>query len=263
MDLREALQRDELTLVFQPQYDIGSGMACGVEALARWSPPRGAPVAPSVFVPLAEQTGLIDALGTWALRSGCRVSAEWMRQRHVPARLSVNVSVHQIRGGFTAEITRALDQSGLPPDQLELDITESILVTNPDLALSCLTQWKRLGVRIALDDFGTGHAGPAQVARLPVDRVKIDGSLIGGMTTRAQDAAMVRAVIALGREQGFTVLAEGVETEDQLRMLRELGCPQAQGYLLTPPTSADAACALLGQRWGARLTARDEHRTWQ
>ncbi len=251
-NLREAIRRGELTLNYQPQFDIESGRACGVEALARWFPGDGAAIAPSIFIPLAEQAGLISALGAWALTEGCKTSARWTRAGGEAAPISVNVSAQQICEGFTGQIARALDQSGLPASQLELEITEHVLVANGELTQRCLTQWKSLGVRIALDDFGTGHSNLGYLAKLPIDRLKIDGSLLGGLASGSRDHAIVRAAISLGRELGFTVLAEGVETEDQFRLLRELGCQQAQGYLLTRPTSAAAARQLMMRKWGAR-----------
>jgi diguanylate cyclase (GGDEF)-like protein len=261
--LREAIQGAELTLAYQPQFDIRSGVACGVEALARWHSAPDASVPPSVFIPLAEQAGLIGSLGEWALRTSCRTAADWARQRLAAPPVSVNVSAYQIREEFTGEIAEALERSGLEAGQLELEITESVLVTNIDLALKCLAQWKRLGVRIALDDFGTGYSSLGYLARLPIDRLKIDGSLVRGMTSRSKDTTIVRAVISLGRELGFTVLAEGVENEAQLSLLRELGCEQAQGYLMTPPTSAAEANVLMGRPWGARAALLSAPRMWQ
>jgi EAL domain-containing protein (putative c-di-GMP-specific phosphodiesterase class I) len=166
--------------------------------------------------------------------------------------LCVNVSTQQIREEFTGIIAGALEASGLPPERLELEITESVLICNTDAVLECLAQWKRLGVRIAVDDFGTGYSSLSYLSRLPVDRLKMDRSLIEGMTHEAKDAAIVRTVISLGRELGFTVLAEGVETEEQFHMLEELGCQQVQGYLMTPPLPAAEARALMRRKWGAR-----------
>jgi EAL domain-containing protein (putative c-di-GMP-specific phosphodiesterase class I)/FixJ family two-component response regulator len=262
-NLRDAIRGHELILNYQPQFDILSGRVCGVEALARWFPSGRAPVAPSVFIALAEQTGLIGALGGWALRTGCTTSAEWNRGRpHAPP-VSVNVSAQQICEAFTAEIAEALESTGLPANQLELEVTESVLLSDLDLVPQCLAQWKRLGVRIALDDFGTGSMSLPYLTRVPIDRLKIDGSLVSGLTQGSKDTTIVRALISLGRELGFTVLAEGVETEEQLRMLRDIGCQQAQGYLLTPPTSASNARAMMDGRWGARRAAQVPPRTWQ
>ena len=254
--LRYALQRNELSLHYQPQFEIRTGRACGVEALARWFRADGQAVSPALFIPVAERTGLIGDLGNWALRAGCKAAASWTSADIAAPTMSVNVSTRQISESFTAEIEHALAASGLPPERLELEITESVLIGDADHALDCLACWKGLGVRIAVDDFGTGYSNLSYLSRLPIDRLKMDRSLIHGMTRKSREAAIVRAVISLGRELGFTVLAEGVETEEQFTMLADLGCDQAQGYLLTPPTSATEARALMSQRWGARAMVR-------
>jgi diguanylate cyclase (GGDEF)-like protein len=253
-NLRNAIEHNELVLHYQPQFEIRSGRLCGVEALARWFPPEGKMISPAVFIPLAEQAGLIDALGRWALRSGCTTAAAWTSAAGILPTLCVNVSTQQICDDFTSVIADALTTTGLAPERLELEITESVLLTDADAALSCLAQWKRLGVRIAVDDFGTGYSSLSYLSRLPVDRLKMDRALIHSMTAQTKDATIVRAVISLGRELGFTVLAEGVETEEQLGMLDSLGCQQAQGYLLTPPVPAAEARTLMWRRWGARGT---------
>jgi diguanylate cyclase (GGDEF)-like protein len=250
--LRDAIHREELDLYYQPQYDIRSGRACGVEALARWFPADGVSIAPSTFIPLAEQAGLIEPLGAWALRTATMAAAQWLDDTSRPPLVCVNVSPLQICEGFTTDIAKALEASGLPPDRLELEITESVLVTNIDLALKCLAQWKALGVRIALDDFGTGYSSLSYLTRLPIDRLKIDGSLIRGMTTDSRDTIIVRAVISLCREFGFTTLAEGVETDVQFAMLDDLGCEQVQGYLMARPVPLAQARELMQRCWGAR-----------
>ena len=255
--LRSAIEHGELSLAYQPQFDIRSGAACGVEALARWTPPGGGIIVPSLFIPLAERSGLIDELGAWALRSACAVSAQWQKIGRESPPLSVNVSPRQIGEAFTAEIAAVLDSCGLPPDLLELEIAENGLAANPGLALRCLKQWRSLGVRIALDDFGTGRANLGYLSTLPIDRLKIDGSFIRAMTSGFRDSNIVRAALQLGRALGLTVLAEGVETEEQLAMLRDFGCEQAQGFLLTPPTSPARARTLMDRRWGARAAVPD------
>ena len=261
-DLRTAIERDRLTLHFQPQFDITSGEPCGIEALARWFPAGEAAVAPAVFIPLAEQSGLIAALGGWALRSSCSAWASRTRECH-GAPISVNVSPYQICEAFTAEIRAALAASGLPPELLELEITESVLLTRVDLARRCLSQWKDLGIRIALDDFGTGYSSLGYLAKLPIDRLKIDSSLIRGIATESKHLSIVRAVISLGRDLGFTVLAEGVETEEQMQTLHDLGCQQAQGYLLTAPRSAEDAFRLMHRKWGIRASIPGQHSVLQ
>jgi len=243
--LRSAIQHRELSLNFQPQFNIRSGRLCGLEALARWHPSGYAPVPPAVFIPIAERAGLINALGAWALEEACAAARSWPgREEELPV-MGVNVSVQQICNDFTPMLARALAYGRVPPERLELEITESVLIGDTDLALDCLAQWKKLGVRIAIDDFGAGYSSLSYLSRLPVDRLKLDASLIRNMTSVPKDAAIVRSVVALGRELGFEVLAEGVETGEQLDMLRSIGCAQAQGFLLGRPGSAHEIRALL------------------
>lgn len=243
--LRNAIQHHELSLNFQPQFNIRSGQLCGIEALARWHPSGLPSVPPAVFIPIAERAGLISALGAWALEEACATARSWPgRDAELPI-MGVNVSVQQISSDFTPTLARALASGRVAPERLELEITESVLISDTDLVLDCLAQWKRLGVRIAIDDFGAGYSSLSYLSRLPVDRLKLDASLIRNMTTVAKDAAIVRSVVSLGRELGFEVLAEGVETEEQLDMLRSIGCAQAQGFLLGRPGSAPEIRALL------------------
>ncbi len=254
--LRNAILHHELILHYQPQFEMRSGRACGVEALTRWFRSDGETIAPSLFIPLAEQTGLIAALGGWVLQEACNTVSAWHGPDEETPTLCINVSTHQIREEFAALLARVIELTGFPAERLELEITESVLMENAELALKCLAQLKGLGVRIAVDDFGTGYSSLSYLSQLPVDRLKIDKSLIHSMTSEPKDAAIVRAVISLGRELGFAVLAEGVETEEQFEMLQRLGCQQVQGYLLTPPACATEARALLMSRWGARPVLR-------
>lgn len=254
--LRKAIQNGELTIHYQPQFEIRSGRVCGVEALSRWTPPGGEAVAPSVFIPLAEQTGLIATLGSWVLQKACATVKSWRDSCEQTPTLCINVSTQQICHEFSAELARVMTLTHFPAECLELEITESVLMRSADLALACLAELKRMGVRIAVDDFGTGYSGLNYLAQLPVDRLKLDKSLVHNMTTVGRDAAIVRSAISLGRELGFTVLAEGVETEAQLELLTELGCQQVQGYLTGRPACAAEARALLKKNWGQRHLGR-------
>jgi diguanylate cyclase (GGDEF)-like protein len=256
--LRKAIQNRELTVHYQPQFEIRGGHACGVEALVRWMPPGAEAIAPSIFIPLAEQAGLICALGAWVLEEACGTVATWHGPREEPPTLCVNVSTQQISREFSTTLERALALTGFPPTSLELEITESVLIQSAELTLGCLAEWKRLGVRIAVDDFGTGYSSLSYLSQLPVNRLKVDKSLVHNMTTETKDAAIVRTVIALGRELGFTVLAEGVETEAQFEMLRELGCQQVQGFLTARPVCASEARELLKRNWGRRSEERHQ-----
>jgi EAL domain-containing protein (putative c-di-GMP-specific phosphodiesterase class I) len=250
--LRNAIELEELSLHYQPQYETSRGQHCGVEALARWFLPNGESIPPANFIRQAENSGLITSLGAWVLHEACSTVAGWHSCGGAPPTVCVNVSPRQITRGFCAVLADTLERTGLPAAQLELEITEGILIEQPEFARECLARWKELGVRIALDDFGTGYSGLSYLSRLPVDRVKIDKSLIQRMTTDAKTAAIVRAMISLGADLGFAVLAEGVESERQLAMLTGMGCQQVQGYLLALPACADEARALLGSNWGKR-----------
>jgi diguanylate cyclase (GGDEF)-like protein len=254
--LRRAIQDHELDLHYQAQFEIRSGHACGVEALARWTPPGMEAIAPSIFIPLAEQTGLIGTLGAWVLETACVEVSAWCEPGELPPTLCVNVSTQQICREFSVQLERVLELTEFPAERLELEITESVLIQSAERALECLAEWKRLGVRIAVDDFGTGYSSLSYLSRLPVDRLKVDKSLVHSMTTVPRDAAIVRTVISLGRELGFTVIAEGVETAAQFEMLCDLGCPQVQGYLTARPAGATEARALLKTNWGQRLDTR-------
>jgi diguanylate cyclase len=251
-DLGEALRIHKLRVAYQPQFELRSGRGCGVEALARWIRSTGEVIAPSVFIRLAERSGMIHSLGEWVLQTACASASSWCTSEAEPTTLSVNVSPLQIDEAFSTVIDQALKQSGFPASQLELEITESALISNPAVTIEHLNSWKQLGVRIAMDDFGTGYSSLSYLTRLPVDRLKLDRSLIHRMTLDKKSAAVMRLVISLGAELDIEVIAEGVETEEQLQMLTDLGCPQVQGYLLGKPMSADQAQATLGKSWGNR-----------
>jgi len=251
-DLSRAIENRELTLHYQPQFEVNSGRACGVEALARWFRVNGDVIEPRVFIPLAEQTGLIGALGAWVLQEACETAAGWRIPGEPPPTLCVNVSTHQIDESMCGVIRGAVERAGFPAQQLELEITEGSLMRSPEAALECLGQWKELGVRIAVDDFGTGYSSLSYLSRLPVDRLKLDKSLIHSLTTNRKDAAIMRSIVALGKDLGVSVIAEGVETEQQFQMLQDLGCLQVQGYLLARPGPPEDVQPLLMSRWGMR-----------
>ena len=250
--LGDALQHRALGIQYQPQFELHTGRGCGVEALARWTLCSGQIVSPSVFIPVAERTGLIHALGAWVLKSACETAHAWCSRDAQRTTLSVNVSPLQINEEFCAVIQHTLKDSGFPAKHLELEITESALIGNADLTIECLKQWKRLGVQIAVDDFGTGYSSLNYLSRLPVDRLKLDQSLIHQMTLDAKSATVMRSIISLGAELGIDVIAEGVETEQQFRMLEDLGCPRVQGYLLGRPMPPKQAQVALRKAWGNR-----------
>jgi EAL domain-containing protein (putative c-di-GMP-specific phosphodiesterase class I) len=251
--LTSAVRRRELNVHFQPQYEVDCGLGCGVEALARWALPSGEEISPTIFIPMAERIAMIGPLGTWVLGQACEIVAGWGNFGGLPPTLSVNVSTHQINERFCGIISRTLKVTGLPAAQLELEITESALMGNPEAAVACCEEWRALGVHIAVDDFGTGFSSLNYLARLPVDRLKLDKSFAERMTFDRKTAVIVRSVLALGREMDIAVLVEGVETEQQFAMLERWGCQQVQGFLLAKPLPAAEARALLRIPWGARL----------
>jgi diguanylate cyclase (GGDEF)-like protein len=244
--LRTALARHELELHYQPQVDLGSGRICGIEALMRWRHPQRGWIPPGQFIPIAEESDLIQPLGDWALMEGCRQTAAWDRAGHGLLRVAINVSALQFRGaGFVESVTRALHAHQLDPGRLELELTESVLIDDRNEAISILGRLKKLGVQIAVDDFGTGYSSLTYLSRLPVNRLKIDRFFVTRVEHGGRDAAIVQAIISLAHSLGLRVLAEGVETAAQLRFLRAHGCDEAQGYLFARPCAADAAAALI------------------
>jgi EAL domain-containing protein (putative c-di-GMP-specific phosphodiesterase class I) len=252
MELGDALQRHALSVQYQPQYDLKSGRGCGLEALARWVLSTGEIIPPSVFIPVAERAGLIHDLGAWILQSACQSAVALCGRSAQPATLAVNVSALQIDKNFCSLIGRTLKQFGFPANQLELEITESALIANTELTIEYMNEWKQLGVRIAVDDFGTGYSSLNYLSRLPIDRLKLDQSLVHMMTQSSKSAAVLRSIVSLGVELGVDVMAEGVETELQFQMLADLGCPRVQGYLLGRPMPANQAQVVLRKTWGNR-----------
>jgi diguanylate cyclase len=252
LDLQSAIARCEIDLHFQPQYDLHNGRGSGVEALARWSRYNGEQVSPATFIPVAEHLGLIGELGTSVLAQACATVCEWHAQGATPPTLSVNVSALQINESFCEAVVQVLGNTGFPAERLELEITESALIGDFELALQCLREWKSLGIHIAVDDFGTGYCGLSHLARFPVDRLKLDKSFIQRMPFERKTAAIVRSVFALGKELDISVLAEGIETERQCEMLEGLGCREVQGDLMAKAMPARDAQSLLSKPWGRR-----------
>jgi diguanylate cyclase (GGDEF)-like protein/PAS domain S-box-containing protein len=233
-DLRLAVARDELRLVYQPQKDIRSQVITGFEALLRWKHPTRGEISPSVFIPVAEETGTILEIGDWVLKTACREAATWTR----PLTVAVNVSAVQLyNADFVKELHQILLETGLPPRRLEIEITETALVRDFNRALTTLRLIKALGIRIAMDDFGTGYSSLSNLRAFPFDKIKIDGSFIKSVNSNDQAATIVRAVLGLGRGLGLPVLAEGVETDAELHFLRDELCDEAQGYLLGRPAA--------------------------
>jgi diguanylate cyclase (GGDEF)-like protein/PAS domain S-box-containing protein len=244
-DLYKALERQELRLHFQPQFDCASGQICGAEALLRWEH-GGKLVPPSDFIPLAEETGLIVAMGEWVLRHACTLAQQWRTRSGWPLRVAVNLSAVQLdQSDVPALVAQVLQDTGLPPTALELEITESVVVRESLRAADILTQLRALGVSIAIDDFGVGYSSFAYLRELPVDRLKLDRSFLSSVPDSPGDARLVAAMIAMGHRLEVGIVAEGVETHEQAAFLVAHGCDEAQGYYLGRPMNEQAFEALL------------------
>ena len=245
-DLRRALERDEFRLHFQPQIDSLTGSIVGVEALIRWNHPTRGLVQPNDFIPVAERSRLIVAIGEWVLRESCSHAAKWQALRP-SLRVSVNLAPRQFHEkDFDKTVASILHESGLRPDLLELEITEGAAMQNPDQALDTLKTLKKMGVRISIDDFGTGYSSLAYLSRFPIDSLKIDQGFVRDIGTAGTGAAIIAAVIALAHQLNLTVVAEGVETEVQHSFLKDHACEQMQGFLFSHPITATKLQILLG-----------------
>ena len=239
-DIRGALQRDEFHLHYQPQVDIKSGRILGVEALIRWQHPTLGPVSPAQFIPLAEETGLIVPISDWVLRTACAQNKHWQELGYAPVEVAVNISACQLEHDSMVEtVTQTLAETGLDPRYLGLEVTESTIMRNPEHSSEILGKLKEMGARIHIDDFGTGHSSLSHLKRLPIDTVKIDQSFIRDITTNADDAAIASAVVAMSHSLKLKVIAEGVETLQQLEFLRSIRCDQIQGYFISRPVPAE------------------------
>jgi len=233
-ELREALRcDDQLSVAFQPQFSGRSGEIIGAEALVRWQHPRLGPVAPAHFIPIAEGAGLIEELGEFVLRKACSFGAQWPGYR-----IAVNISPAQLRNPrFPERVFDLMVENAMRPSDLELEITESILLDNEGVAVEALTTFRSAGIRIALDDFGTGYSSLNYLKRYPVDCIKIDRSFVAQLVPQSSSAAIVQAMVTLAHALDIEVTAEGVETNEQMALLKAMGCNVFQGYLFSPPTS--------------------------
>jgi len=258
--LRHALERGEFLLHYQPKVDIASGRITGMEALVRWLRPEAdrrkctadrrectsRMVSPAEFIPLAEETGLIEQIGAWVLRAACERNRAWQRQGMPPLRIAVNLSARQfVQVNLVSDVARVLDASGLAPGLLELEITESMVMDNPEQALKTLRQLKSMGIALAIDDFGTGYSSLGYLKRFPIDNIKIDRSFIKDIPRNSDDATITRTIIDMTHNLRLKAVAEGVETAAQLDFLREHGCDEMQGYYFSQPLAEDAFLALV------------------
>jgi EAL domain-containing protein (putative c-di-GMP-specific phosphodiesterase class I) len=236
--LRQALERDQLVVHYQPVLDVATGRVCGAEALVRWQHPTRGLVPPLEFIPIAEETGQIAAIGDFVLQEGCAEAARWAALGH-PLTISVNVAVGQLRDpNFVSVVKRALAAAALTPDRLCLEVTESSMMRASGTETRVLEELRRLGIRLSIDDFGTGYSSLSYLHQLPVDELKIDRSFVNRIAPGTADAHLVEAIVGMAHALGLAVVAEGVETADQLELLADLGCERAQGYLFSQPVTA-------------------------
>lgn len=248
--LREALRKDELTLHYQPQIDLESGRVIGMEALARWTHPQLGVIPPDRFIPVAEQSGLIVELGQWVLKAACLQCKKWQDHGH-PISVAINVSILQLlRSNFAETVVSMLLAAGLEPSCLDLELTESMLMENAAESVALLATLKSIGVKVSVDDFGTGYSSLSYLKNFSVDAIKIDQSFVRDVTTRADAAGIVKAIVAIGHSMALTVIAEGVETAGEIDKLRQCGCDQVQGYYYGKPMPAADATAYLEAKSG-------------
>ncbi|MBS0579827.1 MAG: EAL domain-containing protein [Proteobacteria bacterium] len=256
--LRGALDRDEFALQYQPQFDVRTGTVSGMEALLRWTNAELGAISPAEFIPVAEETGLIHAIGKWVLLNACRQARKWRDQGLPFQRIAVNVSGRQFAlAEYPSEVAQILEETGLEPSALELEITESVVMADEVWAQKAINELKQLGISLAIDDFGTGYSSFGRLRHFSVDRLKIDRSFVSSVTECNDDRAIAAAIIAMSRSLRINVTAEGVENFPQLAFLQEQECQDAQGFLLSRPLPADAASELLKRA----NDASDESRT--
>jgi diguanylate cyclase (GGDEF)-like protein/PAS domain S-box-containing protein len=247
--LRHALERGEFHLVYQPEIEIETGRVVTVEALLRWRHPTRGDIPPAEFIPVAEDSGLIGAIGEWVLREACTEAKRWQDVGLAPVRIAVNLSVRQLRNvRFAETVAEILDDTGLAAEWLEVELTESMLMQHAQDMLGILWQLRSIGVRLSIDDFGTGYSSLNYLKRLPVDTLKIDRSFIEGLGSDLNDQAISNAIIALANSLKLRVVAEGVETEEQLWFLREHSCCDAQGFFFSRPVDGEQLAGLLRNR---------------
>jgi EAL domain-containing protein (putative c-di-GMP-specific phosphodiesterase class I) len=244
LDLRKAVVKGEFEVYYQPIIDVKTGQVASCEALVRWHHPKRGIVLPLEFIPVAEETGFIVPLGEWVLRQACADAARW--PKHVA--VAVNLSPAQFKNrNLVPTVINALATSGLPATQLELEITELVLLQENDGPFAILHQFQDLGIRIAMDDFGTGYSSLGYLRRFPFDKIKIDQSFTHDLSTKEDSIAIIRAVVGLSSSLGITTTAEGVETEEQLTRLTAEGCNEVQGFLFSPPRPAADVARILDE----------------
>jgi diguanylate cyclase (GGDEF)-like protein len=246
--LRGAVARDEFVLHYQPKMDLRTQRIVGVEALMRWNHPVLGLMAPARFIPMAEENGLIVEMGRWALQTACDDVRDWQRRGLPPVQVSVNLSPRQlVDDSIVDDVAVALHRSGLNPELLELEITESAMMKSPDAAAALLQQIRRLGVGLAIDDFGTGYSSLSYLKRFPLTAVKIDRCFVHDLSRDPQTQGLTDGIVTLAHGLHMKVIAEGVETAEQMEVLRERGCDEIQGYWLCKPVPAEEACRFMAR----------------
>jgi len=249
LDLRRAIEREEFSISYQPIVDICSGKVSGVEALLRWHHPEHGWIAPDKFIPLAEETGLINPIGEWVLKTACQQGQQWLKEGVQPLVISVNLSSCQMMTGkMIGILEKILNQTGYPTEFLVLEITESLLLEDTATTTRQLHKLKEMGIRLSIDDFGTGHSSLSYLKHFPVDTIKIDKSFIQDMATLPEDASLVQAIVAMSHSLGLNTIAEGVENEDQLALICALKCDFVQGYYYSEPLQPDELISFLDKR---------------
>jgi EAL domain-containing protein (putative c-di-GMP-specific phosphodiesterase class I) len=239
--LKLAVERGELALEYQPRIDLTGSRVIGVEALVRWNHPTLGRIMPGQFISIAEKTGLINPIGEWVLREACRQAVEWRRSGFPHLRVAVNLSARQFnQPDLTDRVAAILAETGLDPRALELEVTESMVMRDPQRAAVILERFREMGVAVAIDDFGTGYSSLSYLKRFPIDYIKIDQSFIRGVPHDAEDTGITSAVIAMAKTLGLKLIAEGVDNHDQLAFLRREGCNEGQGYFISTPIPGDA-----------------------
>ncbi|UGQ47881.1 EAL domain-containing protein [Massilia endophytica] len=257
--LRRAIENKEFVLFFQPKVHTTTGRISGAEALLRWQRPGHGMISPAVFIPLLEETGLIVRVGAWVIDEACRKIADWSKRGVGAVQISVNVSgIQFFVGGLQEEITRAIKEHGIQPDLLELELTESSLMSNAEETISVLTHLKELGVKISIDDFGTGYSSLAYLKRFPIDKLKIDIAFVREVTSNPDDAAIVLAIINMAHSMKLKVIAEGVERDAQLSYLKRHACDEIQGYYFSRPVEASAFEAMLSEGRSLKPAPEDD-----
>jgi EAL domain-containing protein (putative c-di-GMP-specific phosphodiesterase class I) len=249
-ELRGALARREFVLHYQPKASIETGLICGFEALLRWNHPQRGLVSPTEFIPILEDTGLINEVGEWAVQEACEQIRTWQADGLKVCPVAINLSARQFnQNGLDASIARILEKTQIDPNLLEFELTESILMSDSEDAVRVLGNMKKCGIRLSVDDFGTGYSSLAYLRRFPLDSLKIDRAFIRHLTTDSGEATIAKAIISLAHNLKLRVVAEGVETQAQLDFLREHACDEMQGYLFARPMSAADCARAMTEGW--------------